>query len=161
MDLSWRSLWASQVASVEKNPPANAGDIRDVGSIPVSGKSPRGGHSNLLQYYCLENPMDRGAWRSTVHGITKSQTRLKRISTHAIKSIDQNLHFKTKWTSRTKGSDGNRVCLPLPLVFQSFYIKCVLTEAALASSESLWEIQTLLNQNLLFLTKSPFNPYAF
>ena len=52
---------ASQVALVVKNLPANAGDIRDVGSIPGSGRSPGGGHSNPLQFSCLENPMDREA----------------------------------------------------------------------------------------------------
>ena len=52
-------IWASQVALVVKNPPANAGDIRDVGSIPESGRSPEGGHGNPLQHSCLENPMDR------------------------------------------------------------------------------------------------------
>ena len=50
-----------------KNPPANAGDIRDVGSIPGSGSSPGGGHGNPLHYSCLENLMDRGAWRAMVH----------------------------------------------------------------------------------------------
>ena len=55
-----------------KNPPANAGDIRDLGSIPGSGRSPGGGHSNPLQYSCLENPMDRGALWVTVHGVTQS-----------------------------------------------------------------------------------------
>ena len=53
---------ASQVALVVKNPPAYAGDIRDAGSVPGTGRSPRGGHDNLLQYSCLENPMDKGAW---------------------------------------------------------------------------------------------------
>ena len=57
-----------------KNPPANAGDIRDAGSISRSGRSPGGGHSNPFLYSCLENPMDRGAWWATVHGISKSQT---------------------------------------------------------------------------------------
>ena len=57
-----------------KNPPANAGDIRDEGSIPGSGRSPSGEHGNPLQYSCLENPMDRGA---IVHGVAKSQTQLK------------------------------------------------------------------------------------
>ena len=57
-----------------KNPPANAGDVRDVGSIPGSGRSPGGGHANPLQYSCLENPMDRGAWQATVHGVRKSWT---------------------------------------------------------------------------------------
>ena len=58
----------------EKNPPANAGDIRDMGSIPGLGRSPEGGHPNPLQYSCLENPKDRGAWWATVHRVTKSQT---------------------------------------------------------------------------------------
>ena len=55
--------WASQVVLVVKNLPANAGDIRDTGSIPASGRFPGGRHGNPLQYYCLENPMDRGAWQ--------------------------------------------------------------------------------------------------
>ena len=71
-------LWASQVALVAKNLPANAGDVRDLGSIPGLGKSPGGGHGNPLQYSCLENPMDRGAWLATVHGVANSRTRLKR-----------------------------------------------------------------------------------
>ena len=49
-----------------KNPPANAGDVRDLGSIPESGRSPGGGHGNPLQYSCLENPRDRGAWQALV-----------------------------------------------------------------------------------------------
>ena len=54
-----------------KNPLANAGDTRDMGSISGSGRSPRGGHGNSLQYSCLGNPMDRGAWWAIVHGIAK------------------------------------------------------------------------------------------
>ena len=57
-----------------KNLPANAGDARDMGSIPGSGRSPRGGNGNPLQYSCLENPMDRGARWATVRRATKSQT---------------------------------------------------------------------------------------
>ena len=57
-----------------KNPPANTGDARDAGSIPRSGRSPGGGHGNPLQYSCLENSMDRGAWQAIVHGVTKSRT---------------------------------------------------------------------------------------
>ena len=60
-----------------KNLPANAGEIREVVSIPGLGRFPGGGHGNPLQYSCLENPMDRGTWPAIVHGITKSQTRLK------------------------------------------------------------------------------------
>ena len=62
---------------VLKNSPANAGNIRDMGSIPGLGRSPGGGHGNPLQYSCLENPVDRGAWQATVHGVAKSQTRPK------------------------------------------------------------------------------------
>ena len=65
---------ASQVVLVVKNLPANAGDMRDAGSIPGLGRSPGGGHGNPLQYSCLKNPMDRGAWRATVHGVTKRWT---------------------------------------------------------------------------------------
>ena len=62
---------------VVKNQPANAGDIRDVGSVPGLGRFPGGGHDNLLQYSCLENPTDRGAWWATVHRVGKSRTPLK------------------------------------------------------------------------------------
>ena len=56
-----------------KNPPANARDARDMGSIPGSGRSPGGENGNPFQYSCLENPMDRGAWWATVHGVTTEQ----------------------------------------------------------------------------------------
>ena len=65
------TIWASQVALVRKNPPANAGDLRDVGSIPGLGRSSGEWHGNLLQYSCLEHPMDRGAWQATVHRVTE------------------------------------------------------------------------------------------
>jgi len=71
---------ASQMALVVKNPPANAEDIRDVGSIPGLGKSPGEGNGYPLQYSCLENSMDRVAWQATVHRVAKSQTQLKRLS---------------------------------------------------------------------------------
>ena len=61
-------------STVVKNPPANAGDTKDAGSISGLGKSPGGGNGNLLQYSCLENPMDKGAWQATVHGVVKSWT---------------------------------------------------------------------------------------
>ena len=62
---------ASQVALAVKNPPANAGDLRVVGSIPDSGRSPGGGHGTPLQCTCLENPLDRGAWWAVAHRVTK------------------------------------------------------------------------------------------
>ena len=58
--------------SVVKNLSANTGNTGDAGSIPGSGRSPGGGHGNPLQYSCLENPMDTGAWWATVHGVAKS-----------------------------------------------------------------------------------------
>ena len=60
--MSYLIFWDSQVTLVVKNPLANAGDVRDTGSILSSGRSPGGGHGNSLQYSYLENPMDRGAW---------------------------------------------------------------------------------------------------
>ena len=68
---------------VVKNPPTNAGDGRDVGLIPGSGRSPGGGHGNPPQYSCLENPMDRGPWWATVGRVAKSRTQLKWLSMQA------------------------------------------------------------------------------
>ena len=82
----WKSYMtqSSQVVLVIKDPPANVGDIRDVGSIPGLGRTPGGGgHGNPLQYSCLESSMDRGAWWATVHRIAKSWTQLKQLSMHA------------------------------------------------------------------------------
>ena len=75
-------LWASQVALGINNPPAITGDVRDMGSIPGLRRSPGGGHGSPLQYSCLENLLERGAWRAPVRGVAESQTRLKRLSTH-------------------------------------------------------------------------------
>ena len=74
--------WAFQVVLVVKNLCANAGDVRDAGLIPGSGRSTGGGHGNPLEYSCLENPMDRGAWWAMGHRITESQAWLKWLSTH-------------------------------------------------------------------------------
>ena len=82
--------WASQVALVVKNPPSNVGDVRDKGSIPGSGRSPGVGNGNPLQYSCLENFMDRGAWWAT--GVTKSQTPLNDWEhTHSYNSISHGM----------------------------------------------------------------------
>ena len=66
---------------VVKNLPVNAGDVKDASLIPGSRKFSGGGHDNLLQYSCLENPLDRGAWKATVHRVTQSGAQLKRLST--------------------------------------------------------------------------------
>ena len=84
-DLSVLYFWSSQVVLVIKDPTtASVGDIKDVGSIPGSGRSPGEGHGNPLQYSCLENSTDRGAWQDTIHGITQSQTQLKQLSMHVL-----------------------------------------------------------------------------
>jgi len=79
------NIWrASQVALVVNNSPANARGLKDLGSISASRRSPGGGHNNPLQYSCLENSMNRGAWQGTVHRVSKSWTWLKWLSTHNI-----------------------------------------------------------------------------
>ena len=65
-----------------KNLPANVGDVRDVGFIPRSGRFAGGGHGNPLQYSCLKNPMNRGAWWATVHEEAKNWTQMKQLSMH-------------------------------------------------------------------------------
>ena len=68
------------MALVVKNPPANAGDIREVGSIPGLGRSPGGGNGNPLPYSCLGNPMDRGAWQAAAHRVTKNWTQPSNVA---------------------------------------------------------------------------------
>ena len=70
-----------------KNLLARVQGVRDAGSIPGSGRSPGEGHGSLLQYSCLENPINTGDWQNTVHSITKSQTQLKRFSTHTNQKV--------------------------------------------------------------------------
>ena len=79
----WTVGRPSQMALVVKNLPANAGDVRDLGSIPALGRCPGVGNGNPFHYPCLENPMDKGAWLATVHGVLKSRTQLKGLGTHA------------------------------------------------------------------------------
>ena len=71
---------AFQVLLEVKNPPANAGDTRDMASVLGLGRSPGGGHGNPLQYSCLENPLDRGAWCATVHTVARSRTWLSDLA---------------------------------------------------------------------------------
>ena len=90
-----------------KNPSANAGDVRGVGSIPGLGRSPGEGKGNAFQYSCLEIPTDRGAWRATVRGVTKSQTRLRRLSTHTVENRME-ISQKTKNRTVTGGKGAGR-----------------------------------------------------
>ena len=71
------------MALVVKNPPANAGDVGDMGLIPGPGRSPEVGNGSPPQYYFLENPMEGGAWQATVCQVTRSWTRLKRLSMYS------------------------------------------------------------------------------
>ena len=97
---SWCLVWevreSSQGALVVKSPPANARDLRDVGSIPGSGRSPGEENSNPLQYSCLENPTDRGAWWATVHCVKKSWTRRR----------DEYFHFSFYLSRKLNISEG-------------------------------------------------------
>ena len=92
---------ASQVALVVKNPSASVGDIRETGSIPGWGRSLGGGYGNPFQYSCLENSMDRGAWRAIVHRVAKSQTQLKRLSMHTL-HVKHFERFYTEVNQETK-----------------------------------------------------------
>ena len=76
-------FWASQVAIVVKNLLANAADVRDTGLSSGLGRSPEEGHGNSLEYPCLENPVNRGAWRARVHGVSRSRTRLSDFHFHS------------------------------------------------------------------------------
>ena len=90
-------FWGSQVALVVKNLPTNAGGIRGTGSIPGSGRSPGEENGNPLQYSCLENPVDRGAWQAAVHGVTKSWTQLKQLTlTHTHTHTHTQMVFRVK-----------------------------------------------------------------
>ena len=108
---------ASQVVLVVKNPSVNAGDLIDAGLIPRLGRSFGGGHGKPLQYPCLENPMDRRAWRSTVSGVTKSQTGLKHISMQvqiALQSLSLCPDPLSSGSAWTKDSDPCSVPLTSP-----------------------------------------------
>ena len=98
--VEWHVLYVSMLGNglpqwlSSKESDCNAGATGVMGSIPGSGRSPGEGHGNPLQYSCQENPMDRGAWLTTDHGVTKSWTRLKRLNMHACNSILKKLyHF--------------------------------------------------------------------
>ena len=88
---------ASQVALVVKNLLANAGDIKDMGLIPGSGRSPGGGHGNPLQCSCLENPRDGGAWWAAVYGVAQSRTQLKRLSSSSSSSSSSRMPLEVTY----------------------------------------------------------------
>jgi len=93
---SYLSTGALRVALMVKNPSANAGDVRDSGLILGWGRSPGGGHGHPLQYSCLENPGDGGAWWAAVYGVAQSRTRLKRLSSSSSICQTYNNHPNSK-----------------------------------------------------------------
>ena len=129
---------ASQVALEVKNPPANAGDISDVGSIPGSGKTPGGGNGKPLQNSCLENPTDKWAWWAAVHGVAKNHTQLKLNWTHMhpaailkLLTILSKFHiFILPWAllycSRTMCSPRHPFCTPNILLHIAVYVTVLL-----------------------------------
>ena len=113
------------VAQMAKNPPANAGDTGDVGSIPELGQSPGEGNVSPLQYSCLENPMDRGAWRATVHGVAKKSVTSELLTVQAFICLYWLIirHGKETWTCVIWLSDqGEFLERNSDLVFQSSII---------------------------------------
>ena len=124
------SLWASQWLS-GKEPTCSAGDV---GSILGSGPSPRGGHASPLQDSCLENPMDRRAWGAMVHGVPRSRTRLKWLSTQTCKHAHSDTWNKTAW-------EVTHLCIPLLLnanIQQSPLWGIQSPEAGVYSSRPFW-----------------------
>ena len=85
------------VVLVVKNLSVNIGDLKDSSLIPGSGRFPGRGHGNLLQYSCLGNPMDRGAWQASIHGVAKSWTWLNRLSTLGYKKDSFKIFFVLFW----------------------------------------------------------------
>ena len=105
--LTLRLLSGFPGGSVVKNPPANAGDVGDLGLIPGWGRFPGGGHGNPLQYSCLENPMDRGAWRAVVHRVTQSRARLSDLARrHRLPPAGYTEVARRIWVAR--GWDGSQ-----------------------------------------------------
>ena len=95
-----------------KNPSANAGEARDTVSIPGSGRSPGGGNDNLLQYSCLRNPMDRGAWQIAVHGVAKSQAWLNTHEVKNMKKYSEELYTNTFTNLNRMGKLPEEINLP-------------------------------------------------
>ena len=99
-----------------QNPPANARDIGDIGSIPGSGRSPGGGHGNPLLYSCLENPMEREAWRARVHEVTKESDTIWWLNDHDKIVVESKVCKKGTFRQSTDKSQPARAFLPWYLV---------------------------------------------
>jgi len=152
-------VWAPQVARVVRSQPPSAGDIRAAGSIPGSERSP-GGYDNQLQYSCLENPMDRRAWRATVHRVSKGQTWLKRLSS---------MHAHTlAWVLGHSGvydeaGSWTHVCLIyiIPLFISSVWNKTSFWKVVVVNWILLIEVDSFCNTFLKSITKSIFARWKY
>ena len=94
-----------------KNPPVNAGDMRDTSLIPGLERSLGGGNGNLLQYSCLENSMDRGAWQATAHGVAKSLNTTEQLSVHVHMWLVLANEVRIEMTSVLLLKKYNKVCV--------------------------------------------------
>ena len=110
---NFKFLWASLVSQLVKKLPANAEDTKDVGLIPGSGRSPGEGNGNPLQDSCLENPIDSGAWRPTVHGVAKSWIQLSMLAHEPAFAKTYEGHVMFEGTAK------GRLIYPIPLNFVS------------------------------------------
>ena len=139
--MSWK--WGFPGGSAVKTPPANAGDVGDPGSTPWSGRFLGEGNGYPLQYSYLENPMDRRAWRATVHGVTKSWTWLSNwVCTHVLK-------VKTEWLSGSRMVVRVRVIPPWSWGWLGSVPPSITTEdqtaCCLLGKRSKFEVRFLLN----------------
>ena len=142
--------WASQVKLVVKNTPANAGALRDVGSIPRLGRVPGGGHGNPLQYSCLENPADRGAWRATDHSVcVLSHVRLfatpRTVACRALLSME--FSRQEYWNGLPFPTPGN---LPNPKIKPTSPVFLVLAGGVFTTAP--WEAQLWSNHHSVCLS---------
>ena len=113
-------MGASQVSLVAKNLPTKGRDVRDMGLIPGSRRSPGGGNGNPLQYCCLENPVDRAAWWTTIYSVTESRTWLKWLSMN-VYSYDLNFVLCNSWNYSVFFLKGMWLCTnPFP-TFREFF----------------------------------------
>ena len=136
-------FWAFQVALVINNLPANAGDSRDLGSIPRLGRSPGKGNDNPLQYSCLENPMYRGTWQAMIHRVTKSHMRLKWLSTHIFLLNDPIKRVLTFYPFWSLSSFLNRYFFLFPLCCVTWHAGSYLTRDQTRAPSSGSEILTM------------------
>ena len=159
-ELKWTEvrIWDLQGSSVVKNLSAIAGDSGDAGLIPGLGRSPGGGNGNLLQYSCQENPVDRGAWQATVHGVAKSWTWLSNIAythththTHTHKSEYRGLFFKTAFCELAAAAAAAKSLQSCPTLFFGWMFSCLYTLYKLVYLLPFYYTCTALYANILLL----------